>query len=163
MSLATFETPTGPVDLRHARAEDVLGIVAMLHDDRIAADRDSVRDAEDEAVYLAAFARIEADPSSELFVLTDADGTLVGTLQFNVLPGLSRRGSSRAQLEAVRIDSSRRGGGLGSQFIGWAIEEARRRGCGHVQLTSDARRVDARRFYERLGFVASHVGMKREL
>ncbi len=167
MNLATFETPTGPVELRHARAGDVLGIVAMLHDDQIAADRDSVREtedeAEDEAVYLAAFARIEADPSSELFVLTDADGTLVGTLQFNVLPGLSRRGSDRAQLEAVRIDSARRGGGLGSQLIGWAIEEARRRGCGHVQLTSDARRVDARRFYERLGFVASHVGMKREL
>jgi GNAT superfamily N-acetyltransferase len=167
VSLATFETPTGPVELRHARAEDVLGIVAMLHDDQIAADRDSVREAEDEdedeAVYLAAFARIEADPSSELLVLTDTDGTLVGTLQFTVLPGLSRRGSSRAQLEAVRIDSARRGGGLGSQFIGWALEEARRRGCGHVQLTSDARRVDARRFYERLGFVASHVGMKREL
>lgn len=163
MSLATFETPSGPVEIRHARAGDVLGIVAMLHDDQIAADRDSVRNSDDEAVYLAAFERIEADPSSELFVLTDADGTLVGTLQFNVLPGLSRRGASRAQIEAVRIGSDRRGGGLGSQFIGWAVEEARRRGCGHVQLTSDARRVDAHRFYERLGFVASHVGMKLKL
>ena len=166
MILATFDTPTGPVALRHARAGDVLGIVRLLHDDQITADRDADTGTDtdtDEAAYLAAFDRIEADPSSELLVLDGPDGELVGTLQFNVLPGLSRRGASRAQIEAVRISSERRGGGLGSQFSGWAVEEARRRGCGHVQLTTDARRVDAHRFYERLGFVASHVGMKLAL
>jgi GNAT superfamily N-acetyltransferase len=163
VSLATFETPTGPVELRAARADDVLAVVALLHDDQIAAHRDSVGGPEDEAVYLAAFDRIEADPSTQLLVLTEAGGRLVGTLQFNVLPGLSRRGANRAQIEAVRISADRRGGGLGSQFIGWAVDEARRRGCALVQLTTDARRVDAHRFYERLGFVGSHLGMKLPL
>ncbi len=88
---------------------------------------------------------------------------MVGTSQFGVLPGLSRRGARRAQVEAVRIAAHHRGAGLGSQSTGWTIEEARRRGCSTVQLTTDARRVEAHRFHERLGFTASHVGVKLTL
>jgi GNAT superfamily N-acetyltransferase len=84
----------------------------------------------------------------------------VGTAQLSVLPGLSHRGASRAQLESVRIAADRRGGGLGTRFIGWTLEEARRRGCTSVQLTTHRERTDAHRFYERLGFVATHEGRK---
>lgn len=84
-------------------------------------------------------------------------------MQLSFLPGLARRGALRAQIEAVRVHESNRGRGLGAAMLGWAIEEARRRGCGLVQLTTDKARPDAHRFYERLGFVASHQGMKLRL
>jgi GNAT superfamily N-acetyltransferase len=88
---------------------------------------------------------------------------VVGTLQLTTVPGLSHRGASRALIEAVRVHGDERGGGLGTRLIEWAVEEARRQGCRMVQLTSDATRLDAHRFYERLGFTASHVGFKRKL
>lgn len=158
--LHTFDTPTGPVVLREARREDVGAVVALLADDQLGRTRE---DTSDLTPYLAAFDAIDADPAHALYVLEDEAGTVVGTAQFSVLPGLSHRGASRAQLEAVRIAAGRRGGGLGSRFIAWTLDEARRRGCGSVQLTSNARRTQAHRFYERLGFVASHVGMKLAL
>lgn len=105
---------------------------------------------------------VDADPN-QLLVVADRAGVAVGTLQLSFLPGLSHRAATRAQIEAVRVRASERGTGLGTQLITWAIEEAHRRGCRMVQLTSDASRTDARRFYERLGFAASHGGFKLTL
>ena len=85
---------------------------------------------------------------------------MVGTLQLTVLPSLSRGGALRSQVEAVRVAGSQRGKGLGEALLLWAVEESRARGCSLVQLTTDKQRTDAHRFYERLGFVASHEGMK---
>ena len=95
--------------------------------------------------------------------MAEADGRIAGTMQLSFLPGLARRGALRAQIEAVRVAGSQRGSGLGGAMLRWAIGEARRRGCALVQLTTDKSRADAHRFYERLGFVASHEGMKLDL
>jgi GNAT superfamily N-acetyltransferase/ADP-ribose pyrophosphatase YjhB (NUDIX family) len=149
----------GSVRLRRARRDDVGAIVALIADDQLGATRE---DPGDLAAYLAAFDEIEADPQ-ELLVVADDDGTVVGTLQLSVVPGLARRGARRGQLEAVRVAASHRGQGLGRLLVSWAVEEARSRGCGLVQLTTDKSRSDALRFYERLGFVASHEGMKLQL
>lgn len=111
------------------------------------------------APYERAFASIDADPAHLLVVVQDGDD-VVGTLQLTFLPGLSRSGALRAQVEAVRVRADRRGAGLGEALLRWALAEAGRRGCGLVQLTSDESRADAHRFYERLGFVASHTGFK---
>lgn len=109
-----------------------------------------------------AFAAIEADPRNELLVLQDGDA-LVGCLQLTYIPGLGQGGRERALVEAVRIRADRRGGGLGAELMGLAVERARGRGCGLVQLTSDKRRTAAHRFYERLGFGRSHEGFKLRL
>lgn len=121
--------------VRRATAEDLPEIVAMLADDPLGATRESP---DDPAPYREAFARIDADPNQHL-VVAERDGRTVGTLQLTVIPGLSRRGASRALIEAGR------------------------QGCALVQLTSDATRVEAHRFYERLGFEASHLGFKKPL
>jgi GNAT superfamily N-acetyltransferase len=105
---------------------------------------------------------VAADPGQHL-VVAERDGTVVGTLQLSVIPGLSRRGATRSVIEGVRVARTERGTGLGTELVTWAVEESRRLGCTLVQLTSDASRTDARRFYERLGFVASHVGFKLQL
>lgn len=141
--------------IRRATADDVPAIVAMLADDPLGARRESPGD----PAYGAAFADIDADQNQYLAV-ADVGGEVVGTMQLTFIPGLSRRGATRALIEAVRVRSDRRGGGIGRQLTEWAIEEARGRGAALVQLTTDASRADAHRFYERLGFVASHVGMK---
>ena len=109
------------------------------------------------------FDAIDADASQLLLALEAPDGAIVGTMQLTFIPGLSRGGATRMQIEAVRIDEALRGAGLGGAMIEWAIGHARERGARLVQLTSDARRDDAHRFYERLGFEASHVGFKRDL
>lgn len=145
--------------MRRATADDLAEIVAMLADDPLGAAREEPGDL---TPYRAAFERIAADPQ-QLLMVADRDGEVVGTLQLTLIPGLSRRGASRALIEAVRVRSTERGTGLGSRLIEWAVDEARRQGCAIVQLTSDATRTDAHRFYERLGFVASHVGFKRSL
>ena len=147
------------LEIRRATAADVPAIVAMLADDPLGATRETP---DDPAPYEQAFARIDADPAQRLAV-AERDGTVVGTLQLTVIPGLSRRGMTRALIEAVRVHRDERGSGLGTQLIEWAVEEARRQGCAVVQLTSDATRTDAHRFYERLGFEATHVGFKRML
>ncbi|MET2715923.1 GNAT family N-acetyltransferase [Streptomyces harbinensis] len=150
------------ITMRYATSEDIPEIVAMLADDPLGAAREST---DDPKPYLAAFERISADPHQHLMVAVrpEAPDTVVGTLQLSVIHGLSRRGASRALIEAVRVHASQRGAGLGGEMIGWAVAEARRRGCAVVQLTSDATRVDAHRFYERLGFEASHLGFKMML
>jgi GNAT superfamily N-acetyltransferase len=151
----------GPV-LRTATEADVAALVDLIAADQLGAARDGVRDATDLAAYTSAFRRIDADPA-HLLVVAEADGQIVGTMQLSFLPGLARRGALRAQIEAVRVAQSQRGAGLGAAMMGWAIDEARRRGCALVQLTSDKARADAHRFYVRLGFVASHEGMKLAL
>jgi GNAT superfamily N-acetyltransferase len=145
------------VIFRTAAEGDLPAIVALLADDTIGAGREG-----DIEAYRAAFADIDADPRSHL-VVADIDGEVAGTLQLTFIPGLSRMGTERAQIEAVRVGSAHRGRGLGHQMIDWAIGAARRRGCGLVQLTSDKRRGDAIRFYESLGFEATHEGMKLPL
>ncbi|GAA2467058.1 GNAT family N-acetyltransferase [Streptomyces macrosporus] len=147
------------LEIRPATADDLRAIVDMLADDPLGARRESP---DDLAPYRAAYERIVADPHQKLVVAV-RDGRVVGTLQLTVIPGLSRRGASRGLVEAVRVHADERGAGLGARLIEWAIEEARRAGCALVQLTSDATRTDAHRFYERLGFVASHVGFKLAL
>lgn len=147
------------VIFRGAVHDDLPAIVALLADDVLGAGRD--RPTVDEA-YERAFADIEADPRN-LLVVADDDGEVVACMQITYIPGLGRHGTERCQIEAVRVRSDRRGQGLGRQFMTWAIEQARKRGCGLVQLTSDKSRVDAHRFYARLGFVASHEGMKLAL
>jgi GNAT superfamily N-acetyltransferase len=161
-SLAEIELPGGVVELRTARLDDVPAIVALIAADQLGATRDGVRDEADLAAYQQAFAAIDADPAHVL-VIAESPAGIVGTLQLSFLPGLARRAALRAQIEAVRVAESTRGSGLGAAMMTWAIEESRRRGCALVQLTSDKSRVDAHRFYERLGFVASHEGMKLKL
>ncbi|SMD02495.1 Ribosomal protein S18 acetylase RimI [Lentzea albidocapillata] len=146
------------ITIRRAVAADVHPIVAMLADDPLGAQREKPGD----PAYLKAFEVIDADPHQHLAV-ADAGGEVVGTLQLTFTAGLSRLGMTRATVEAVRVRSDQRGNGLGEHLVRWAIDEARARGCGMVQLTTDAARADAHRFYERLGFTASHVGMKLAL
>jgi ribosomal protein S18 acetylase RimI-like enzyme len=150
-----------PLAIRVARREDVPSIVTLLADDPIGAGRERNTDPVPEA-YWRAFDEMAAQPGNMLLV-ADADGAVVGCLQLTMIPGLSRIGTKRAQIEGVRVASSRRGGGIGEALMRHAIERARSAGCGLVQLTSDKARLDARRFYERLGFVASHVGLKLSL
>jgi len=157
--LATLPGADGEVVLRRARRADVAGVVGLLADDQLGATRE---DPGDLAAYLRAFAAIDSDPSQLLLVL-EHRGTLVGTMQVSFIPGLSHGGAWRAQLEGVRVATSLRGQGLGAGMVGWAVEESRRRGCRMVQLTTNTVRADAHRFYERLGFVASHEGFKLSL
>ncbi|MEU5043646.1 GNAT family N-acetyltransferase [Streptomyces griseorubiginosus] len=149
----------GDLEIRPATADDVPAIVAMLADDPLGAERESPGDL---TPYLAAMERLTSDPNQHLVVAT-REGRVVGTLQLTVVPGLSRRGATRSIIEGVRVHADERGSGLGTLLIEWAIEESRRQQCRLVQLTSDNTRTDAHRFYERLGFTASHVGFKLAL
>ncbi|MGY1782687.1 N-acetyltransferase family protein [Geodermatophilus sp. SYSU D01036] len=148
----------GGVLLREATAGDLPAVVALLADDPLGATRESA----DPAAYERAFAAVAADPAHLLVVAEDA-GAVVGTLQLSFLPGLSRGGALRAQVEGVRVAAAARGRGLGEAMLRWCAAESRRRGAALLQLTTDARRPEAHRFYERLGFVPSHVGMKLAL
>lgn len=147
--------------MRPARRQDVAAIVALLADDRLGAGREDTSEAALPA-YLAAFERIAADGRNLLAVAEDAVG-VVGCLQLTFIPGLSNQGQDLALLEGVRVASDRRGGGLGAQMIEWAMDEARRRGCASIELLTHVSRTEAQRFYARLGFAPSHVGMKRAL
>ncbi|MET9156272.1 GNAT family N-acetyltransferase [Streptomyces parvulus] len=147
------------LEIRRTTAADVPAVVAMLADDPLGAERESP---DDLAPYVAALERLDADPNQHVVVAV-RDGRVVGTLQLTIVPGLSRRGATRSIIEGVRIHSDERGGGLGTQLIEWAVDESRRQGCHLVQLTSDKSRTDAHRFYERLGFSASHTGFKLQL
>ncbi|MFC8364391.1 GNAT family N-acetyltransferase [Streptomyces griseorubiginosus] len=149
----------GDLEIRPTTADDVPAIVAMLADDPLGAERESPGDL---APYLAALERLTSDPNQHLVVAV-RDDRVVGTLQLTVVPGLSRRGATRSIIEGVRVHADERGSGLGTLLIEWAIEESRRHHCQLVQLTSDTVRTDAHRFYERLGFTASHVGFKLAL
>ncbi|MFJ2113053.1 MULTISPECIES: GNAT family N-acetyltransferase [unclassified Streptomyces] len=143
-------------EIRPAAPHDIPAIVTMLADDPLGAQRESP---DDLTPYTTAYERLARDPNQHLMVAV-RDGRVIGTLQLTIVPGLSRRGSTRSIIEAVRVHADERGSGLGTRFIQWAIDESRRQGCRLVQLTSDADRTDAHRFYERLGFAPSHIGFK---
>ncbi|MFC7895539.1 GNAT family N-acetyltransferase [Streptomyces sp. NPDC057381] len=147
------------LEIRPTTEDDLPAIVAMLADDPLGARRESP---DDLSPYLAAFQRLSADPNQHVIVAV-RDGRVVGTLQLTIVPGLSRRGATRSVIEGVRVHADERGGGLGTQLIEWAVDASRRQGCQLVQLTSDKTRTDAHRFYERLGFSASHTGFKLQL
>ncbi|MGW5114684.1 N-acetyltransferase family protein [Streptomyces noursei] len=147
------------LEIRRATEADLPAIVTMLADDALGATRESP---DDLTPYRTAFAALDSDPNQHL-VVADRGGRVVGTLQLTVIPGLSRRGATRTIIEAVRVHADERGAGLGTVLVEWAVAESERLGCQLVQLTSDATRVDAHRFYERLGFEASHLGFKRQL
>ncbi|WP_371528230.1 GNAT family N-acetyltransferase [Streptomyces sp. NBC_01283] len=149
----------GDLEIRPAVADDIPAIVEMLADDPLGSARESP---DDLTPYLAAFERLAVDPNQHQVVAV-REGRVVGTLQLTIVPGLSRKGALRSIIEGVRVHADERGSGLGTRFIEWAVDESRRQGCQLVQLTSDATRTDARRFYERLGFTASHVGFKLQL
>lgn len=138
---------------------DVRAIVALLADDILGATRESP---DDLAPYFEAFVAIDASPD-QMLVVAERDSQVVGTAQITFMAGLSHRGMVRAEIEAVRVHSGERGVGLGARLIRWCITEADRRGCGMVQLTSNASRKDAHRFYTNLGFEASHAGFKLPL
>ncbi|MHA6760115.1 GNAT family N-acetyltransferase [Streptacidiphilus sp. PAMC 29251] len=144
---------------RRAGSDDLPAIVALLADDALGATRETPGDL---TPYRAAFARIAADPQQRLLV-AERDGEVVGTLQLTLIPGLSLQGATRAQIEAVRVRADERGSGLGTRLIEHAVEESRRLGAALVQLTSNAGRTDAHRFYKRLGFTGSHLGYKLDL
>jgi GNAT superfamily N-acetyltransferase len=148
--------------LREALREDIPAIVQLLVDDELGASRDGATTDSGLQPYLDAFDAIDADPAHLLLVATDK-GQVVGTMQLSFIPGLARRGALRAQIEAVRVRQDHRSRGLGAAVLAWAIDESRRRRCALVQLTTDKARADAHRFYERLGFVASHEGLKLPL
>ena len=139
-----------------ARIEDLPSVVALLRDDVLGAHREP----DDLAPYEHAFAAIERDENQFLAVVRDPDGHVVGTMQLTLIPGLSRGGATRLQVEAVRIAAEARGGGLGSAMFTWAHDWGRAHGASLAQLTTDKSRSDAHRFYERLGYEASHEGLK---
>lgn len=156
-ALATLD---GGYTVVRAIESDVPAIVAMLADDDLARDREI---GASDAGYRKAFAAIDDDPCQLLVVVLNQTGDAVGTLQLSFIPGLSRSGATRALVEAVRVSSALRGAGIGSRFIRWAIDYSRDRGAAVIQLTTDQRRTDAHRFYQRLGFQGSHLGMKLTL
>jgi len=161
--LAELPTPGGALVVRRATAHDLPALVRLLADDQLGATRDGPDDDAGLEPYRRAFAALDADPAHLLVVAAPRDGDareVLATLQLSFLPGLARRGALRAQVEAVRVAAAHRSGGAGTALLTWAVDEARRRGCALVQLTTDARRAGAHRFYERLGFVPSHVGFK---
>jgi|SRR6266851_5128190 len=146
------------VVFRRATSDDLPAIVALLADDPIGSGRESVG-VHPDPCYGAAFAAIERDPN-QLLAVAEIAGKVIGCLQLSFIPGLTRRGMWRGQIEGVRIAGAERGTGIGRAMLLWAIEECRKRGCGLVQLTSDKRRAEAHRFYQALGFRATHEGYK---
>lgn len=150
------------LNFRRATRDDLSAIVKLLADDPLGARRESFMDPLP-ASYAAAFAAIDRDPNQELVVVDAPDQPVAGVLQLTLIPYLTYRGGWRAQIEGVRVAANLRSVGVGEQLFRWAIQRARDRGCHLVQLTSDKARPDAIRFYERLGFVASHEGLKLHL
>ncbi|TWX35554.1 GNAT family N-acetyltransferase [Frigoribacterium sp. ACAM 257] len=162
LSLPVLLSARGVVVLvRRAGPDDLRAIVRLLSDDPVSAGRGDVASDEDEDAYASALRRIIDDPSNEILVATHQDGTIVGTLQLTVIPGMARRGSTRLLVEAVRVASTQRSSGIGGALMRWVVDVAAvELRAPLVQLTSDAARTDAHRFYRRLGFVDSHVGFK---
>jgi GNAT superfamily N-acetyltransferase len=144
---------------RRAVREDIPAIAVLLADDPLGVGRE---DPTDPTPYLAAFDRIDADPRN-LLAVAELDGAVRGCLQTTFIPGLSNRGAEFALIQAVRVDASLRGQGVGQAFMLWAMDQARARGCATMELFTHQTRTDAHRFYDRLGFAASHVGMRRAL
>jgi ribosomal protein S18 acetylase RimI-like enzyme len=148
---------TTSTTIRRATREDVAAIVAMLADDKLGGARERIEDPLPPS-YFKAFDTLDRDPNIQL-VVAEEGGRVVGCLQLCMLPGLSSQGASRGLIEDVRVTSDRRSRGIGEQLVQWAVTQSRARGCKLVELLTHHTRVDAQRFYERLGFARSHVGM----
>jgi len=142
---------------RTAAREDLPAMIALIADDQLGQSRGDASPPLDRR-YLDAFTAIERDPNQMLVAVE-----IVGCFQITFIPGISRRGAWRGQIESVRVARAKRGAGLGTAMFEWAIAACRRRGCSLVQLYTDKSRKDAHRFYERLGFKASHEGLKLAL
>ena len=156
----TLESRIGVATLRRAVPGDADAVIALLADDPISAARGDVASDADRPAYVAGLEEILADPSNDLLV-AELDGAVVGTLQLTSIPGMARRGARRLLVEAVRVRSDLRSSGIGSALMRWVSDAAAPAlGVAMVQLTSDASRVDAHRFYEHLGYVGSHRGFK---
>jgi len=149
---------TCSVTIRRARRDDVGIIVGMLADDPLGSARERLEDPLPPC-YFRAFEALDADPNIRLVVAQDGEGAVVGCLQLCILPGLSSQGASRGLIEDVRVATHCRSRGIGEQMVQWAVAEAHTRGCKLVELLTHQSRVDAQRFYKRLGFQPSHVGM----
>jgi ribosomal protein S18 acetylase RimI-like enzyme len=154
-------TVSQAIEIREARASDLPAIVALLADDQLGRGREEVSDPLPDA-YLQAF-REMTEQHGNLVLVAESGNRVIGCLQLTMIAGLSRRGMKRGQIEGVRVAASQRSRGIGERLIRHAIDIARREGCGLVQLTTDKLRPDAHRFYEALGFVGSHIGMKLTL
>lgn len=154
-----MSTESRKLSFREAQHDDLPTIIAMLSDDTLGATRDGMQCL---SVYTQALEAINAQAGNSVIVAI-MEGEVVGVLQLTMIPGLSRGGMLRAQIESVRVSSRHRGQRLGKALFDHAIERARKAGCGLVQLTSDKQRTDALRFYEELGFVASHERLKLSL
>jgi len=144
---------------RKAEREDVIYIIKMLADDKLGQQREAYQIPLPN-LYYEAFAKIDKDPNQELIVIENEQKEVIGTLQLSFIPYLTYQGGTRAQIEAVRIRTDHRGKGIGEQVFKWAIQRARENGAHLLQLTTDKKRPEAIRFYEKLGFKASHEGMK---
>jgi len=156
----TLASRNGSVRLRGASQDDLDAIVALLSDDPVSAGRGDVAAAEDRGLYLRGLLRTLDSESNDVLVV-ESDDRVVGTMQLTVIPGMARRGSTRLLVEAVRVASAERSAGIGAAMMTWVADVAAPAvGASVVQLTSDAARTDAHRFYTRLGFVDSHVGFK---
>jgi ribosomal protein S18 acetylase RimI-like enzyme len=151
-------TVTSSVTIRRARRDDVGVIVGMLADDPLGRARERLEDPLPPS-YFRAFEALDRDPNIRLVVAEDGEGAIVGCLQLCILPGLSSQGASRGLIEDVRVATHCRSRGIGEQMVQWAVTEACARGCKLVELLTHHTRVDAQRFYVRLGFQPSHVGM----
>jgi len=150
-------TATASVTIRRARRDDVGTIVTMLADDPLGRGRERLEDPLPPS-YFRAFEALEQSPDIQLVVAEDG-GAVVGCLQLCILPGLSSQGASRGLIEDVRVATHCRSRGIGEQMVQWAVADARAKGCKLVELLTHNTRVDAQRFYARLGFQPSHVGM----
>jgi len=160
----TLAARSGGYTLREATAADVDALMELLADDGISASRGDVAQPEDRPAYLASLEEILAEPSNTVLVVVDADGAIVGTLQLTRVPVMARRGVPRLLVESVRVSSRLRSSGIGSAVMDWVADVAAPAlGAGIVQLTSDMKRVDAHRFYERLGYDRSHFGFKKQV
>ena len=148
------------ITFRDADEADLPAVVRMLADDRFGRGRERDEMPLPEC-YALGFRAMVAQGGR--LILAEQDGAIVGCLQFNVLHGVSQQGQSRAQVEGVRVDSARRGSGIGAAMMRHVMDEARAAGCGVMQLTTRSDRTEARTFYERLGFTHSHAGMKATL
>jgi ribosomal protein S18 acetylase RimI-like enzyme len=151
-------TANPSVTVRRARRDDVGAIVAMLADDPLGSARERLEDPLP-SNYFQAFEALDRDPNIRLVVAEDGEGAVIGCLQLCILPGLSSQGASRALIEDVRVATRCRSRCIGEVLVQWAITEARAKGCKLVELLTHHTRVDAQRFYRRLGFQPSHVGM----
>lgn len=149
------------VVFRPAQRADLPSIVRMLVEDDLGSQRERFEEPLPKS-YFEAFEAIDKDPNHELIV-AEMNGEVIGTLHLMFLPSISYQGGMRAQVESVRVDGKYRGRGIGGEMMKWAIERARERGAHLVQLTTHKSRQGAHRFYERLGFKGSHLGMKLEL